>query len=106
MARKIYPPATDAVNAAAAAYAAAREALEMAENAKLDAAAALLQAMQDAALDCADTTSGKVTISAGRRTVKVIDPALSVEIKLLQERGVRTGRAVENVGDPYAILRS
>jgi hypothetical protein len=106
MARKIYPAATSEINSAAAAYAAARDALEAAETAKSAAAAALLAAMQTAQLDCAATDSGKVTISAGRRTVKVVDPALSAEIKLIQERGVRTGRAVENVGDPYAILRS
>ena len=39
MARKIYPPATAAVNAAAAAYADARTALEVAETAKETAAA-------------------------------------------------------------------
>jgi hypothetical protein len=106
MARKIYPPATDSINAAAADYAAARDALADAETAKADAAAALLAALQDAALDCASTTSGNVTVAAGRRTVKVIDKALESEIKLLKERGVRTGRAVENVGAAYPILRS
>lgn len=106
MARKIYPPATAAINAAAAAYADARTALEVAETAKATAAADLLLALQDAALECAATASGNVTIAAGRRTVKVIDPALSAEIKLLQERGVRTGRAVETIGGAYPILRS
>ena len=106
MARKIYPTAPASVAAAAAAYAVARDAEEAAKTAKTDAAAALLAALQDAALDCAQTPSGKVTISSGRRTVVVTCPALKAEIKATEERAVRTGRAEERIGAPFPVLRS
>lgn len=104
--RKVYPVAPASVADAAAVYAAARQALEDAETAKADAAAALLAALQDAALDCAQTPSGKVTISSGRRTVVVTCPALKAEIKATEERAVRTGRAEERIGAPFPVLRS
>lgn len=93
------------VNASAASYARAVAVLKEAESAKRDAAAALLAAMQSADLTSAATDSGKVSVCAGRRTVKVTCKALAAEIKLMQERAVRTGRATESVGDSYVMLR-
>lgn len=93
------------LNAIAASYALAVRALKDAESAKRDAAAALLTAMQAAGLTSAATESGKVSVCSGRRTVRVTCKALAAEIKLMQERAVRTGRAAESVGDPYVILR-
>lgn len=106
MVRKIYPAAPDSVAAAAAAYAVARDAEESAKVEKATAAAALLAALQDAALDCADTPSGKVTISNGRRTIVVTCPALKAEIRAMEERAVRTGRAEQRIGTPFPVLRS
>ena len=106
MARKIFPAAAPSVLVAAAAYAAARAALEVAESAKASAGAELLAALRLQGTDCVDCgTIGKVTVAAGRTSVKVTDPTLQAEIKLLQERGVASGRAAINVGDPYPILR-
>ena len=93
------------VNASARTYAGAVAALKAAESAKRDAANALLAAMQSADLTSASTPAGKVSVCAGRRTVKITCKALSAEIKLMQERAVRTGRATESVGDPYVMLR-
>lgn len=93
------------LNTAAASYAAAVRALKAADTAKHDAAAALLTVMQNANLTSAATDSGKVSVCAGRRTVKVTCKALAAEIKLMQERAVRTGRATESIGDPYVMLR-
>jgi hypothetical protein len=93
------------VNASARTYAGAVAALKAAESAKRDAAAALLAAMQSADLTSASTPAGKVSVCSGRRTVKITCKALSAEIKLMQERAVRTGRATESVGDPYVMLR-
>ena len=106
MTRKIYPAAPDSIVRAAAAYAVARDAEESAKAEKATAAAALLAALQDAALDCADTPSGKVTISNGRRTIVVICPALKAEIRAMEERAVRTGRAEQRIGAPFPVLRS
>jgi len=93
------------VNASAAAYARAVAALKAAESAKRDAANCLLAAMQSAELTSASTPAGKVSVCSGRRTVRVTCKALAAEIKLMQERAVRTGRATESVGDPYVMLR-
>ena len=93
------------LNTAAASYALAVRALKAAESAKKDASAALLAAMQSADLTSATTESGKVSVCSGRRTVRVTCKALAAEIKLMQERAVRTGRAAESVGDPYVMLR-
>ena len=93
------------VNASAASYALAVRVLKEAESAKRDAAAALLAAMQSADLTSATTPAGKVSVCSGRRTVKVTCKALAAEIKAIQERAVRTGRAAESVGDPYVMLR-
>lgn len=62
-------------------------------------------------MDAAEKTKisvpeGSVTVCNGRRTVSVTDPALKAEIKLLQERGVRTGRAQENIGNRYLLIRN
>ena len=104
--RKVYPIAPASVADAAATYAAAREAEEAAKASKADAAAALLRALQDANLECTATPSGKVTVSSGRRTVVVTCPALKAEIKAIEERAVRTGRAEERIGTPFPVLRS
>lgn len=104
MARKTYPIAPASVAEAAAAYADARAAHDAAEAAKKAAAADLLQALQAADLQSAQTPSGVASVVAGRRTVKVVCPALKAEITALQERAVRTGRAVENVGSPSVRL--
>jgi len=93
------------VNASARTYAAAVAAFKAAESAKRDAANALLAAMRSGDLTSASTPAGKVSVCAGRRTVRITCKALSAEIKLMQERAVRTGRAVESVGDPYVMLR-
>jgi hypothetical protein len=93
------------LNSAAAAYAAATRALKSAETAKREAGAALLAAMQSADLISAATDYGKVSVCSGRRTVKVTCKALSAEIKLMQERAVRTGRAIENIGEAFVMLR-
>lgn len=104
MARKIHPVAPAAVADAAAAYAAARDAAEAAEQTRKDAAAALLAAMISADLTSASTPHGVAGVRAGKRTVRVTDPALAAEIKLLQEKGVRTGRAAETIGAPHVVL--
>lgn len=104
MARKIHPPAPDAVAAAAAAYALARSAFEIAESAKADAAAALMEAMVAAALTTAQAPDGVVGIRSGRRTVSITCKALAAEIDAIKERAVRTGRAAEKYGAPYVVL--
>jgi hypothetical protein len=93
------------LNVNASAYARAVAVLREAESAKRDAATSLLAAMQSADLTSASTPAGKVSVCSGRRTVKITCKALAAEIKLMQERAVRTGRAVESIGDPYVMLR-
>lgn len=61
-------------------------------------------------MDSADKTRlqcsvGTITVCKGKRTVVVNDPALKAEIKLMQERGVRTGRASERIGNRYCLIR-
>jgi len=61
-------------------------------------------------MDAAEKTKisvpeGSVTVCNGRRTVSVTDPALKAEIKLLHERGIRTGRAQEKIGNRYLLIR-
>ena len=90
---------------AAQTYALAVQAFKAAEVAKAEASQALLEAMQASEQERAETPSGKVSVCQGRRTVKVTCKALQAEIKLMQERAVRTGRAVESVGSPYVMLR-
>ena len=104
MPRKFYPPATSAVAAAAADFVIARDAAEAAESSRVEAAAELLLAMQTAELTACQCDSGKISVIAGRRTVSIVDPALTAEINLLKERGVRTGRAVANIGKDYTRL--
>ena len=65
----------------------------------------LLTLMDRAGLDRARTDVGTVTVCAGKRTVAVTDPALKAEIKLIQERGVRTGRCEERIGARYLMIR-
>ena len=102
--RKFYPQATPVIAAAAAKYLIARDDAEAAESSRAAAAAELLLAMVEAELPCCQCDSGKVTVFSGRRTVSIVDPALTAEIKLLQERGVRTGRAIANIGKDYTKL--
>ena len=90
---------------AAQTYAMAVQAFKLAEQAKAEASRVLLDAMQASEQERAETPSGKVSVCQGRRTVKVTCNALRAEIKLMQERAVRTGRAVESVGSPYVMLR-
>lgn len=106
MPRKFYPPATAAVAAAAAEFVIARDAAEAAELSRVTAAAELLNAMVAAELPCCQCDSGKVTVISGRRTISIVDPALTAEINLLKERGVRTGRAVANIGKNFTTLRN
>ncbi len=89
--------------AAAAAQAIAAE--KAAKEASMTARAALLAAMQEAGKTTLKTAVGTVSVVAGRRTVKVTCKALQAEIKLMQERAVRTGRAVESIGAPYVSIR-
>jgi hypothetical protein len=51
------------------------------------------------------TDHGTVILCKGRRTVVVTDPALKAEIKLIEERGVRTGRCEERIGRQYCMIR-
>jgi len=104
MVRKVHPIAPAAVADAAAAYSAAREAAEAAEQTRKDAAAVLLAAMGAADLNSANTPVGVVGVRSGRRTVRITCPALKKELELMQERAVRTGRAVEQFGAPFVVL--
>lgn len=65
----------------------------------------LLSVMDSLQLEKIKTDKGSVTVCAGKRTVAVVDPALKAEIKLLQERGVRTGRCEERIGQRYCMIR-
>jgi hypothetical protein len=93
------------IDNAAETYALAVASFKAAELDKAEASLALLKAMQTAELERAETPSGKVSVSQGRRTVKITCRALAKEIEATRERAVRTGRAVENVGSPYVTLR-
>lgn len=65
----------------------------------------LLTLMDSNGFDKIKTDNGSVTVCAGKRTVAVTDPALKAEIKLIQERGVRTGRCEERIGQRYCMIR-
>jgi len=65
----------------------------------------LLNLMDSLQLERIKTDKGSVTVCAGKRTIAVVDPALKAEIKLLQERGVRTGRCEERIGQRYCMIR-
>jgi penicillin V acylase-like amidase (Ntn superfamily) len=65
----------------------------------------LLTLMDHNGFDKIKTDKGSVTVCKGKRTVSVTDPALKAEIKLLQERGVRTGRCEERIGQRYCLIR-
>lgn len=65
----------------------------------------LLTLMDSNGFDKIKTDNGSVTVCNGKRTVSVTDPALKAEIKLLQERGVRTGRCEERIGQRYCLIR-
>lgn len=65
----------------------------------------LLTLMDSHGFDRIKTDNGSVTVCKGKRTVVVTDPALKAEIKLIQERAVRTGRAEERIGQRYCMIR-
>ena len=65
----------------------------------------LLTLMDSNGFDKIKTDKGSVTVCNGKRTVSVTDPALKAEIKLIQERGVRTGRCEERIGQRYCMIR-
>jgi deoxyribose-phosphate aldolase len=65
----------------------------------------LLTLMDSNGFERIKTHTGAVTVCKGKRTVAVTDPALKAEIKLIQERGVRTGRAEERIGQRYCLIR-
>ena len=65
----------------------------------------LLKLMDSHGFERIKTDNGSVTVCAGKRTVAVTDPTLKAEIKLLQERGVRTGRCEERIGQRYCMIR-
>lgn len=50
--------------------------------------------------------AGTITVCRGKRTVVVTDPVLKAELRLLQERGVKEGRAKERIGNRYCMIRS
>ena len=106
------PPATTIAASAEAKAAllitAAREAdaaAKAAAAALASARAELLAFMEDGGHTRLETEAGTATVCKGRRTVKVSCKALQAEIKLMQERAVRTGRAVETIGNPYVTIR-
>ena len=65
----------------------------------------LLKLMDSNGFDKIKTDKGSVTVCKGKRTVSVTDPALKAEIKLIEERGVRTGRCEERIGQRYCMIR-
>ena len=86
-----------------------------AKQAKMDADAAakhlaqirqeILTMMQESGLKTFQCPDGKVTLCNGRRTVSVTCKALAAEITAIKERGVRTGRCAEKIGDPYVTIK-
>jgi hypothetical protein len=82
-----------------------RELLEREESVLKARQEMLLTLMDRHGFDRVKTDAGSVTVCNGKRTVAVTDPALKAEIKLLQERGVRTGRAEERIGQRYCMIR-
>ena len=102
----------------AASGAAALAAAIAAQKSKVEYETSLLKSQQEMLLEWmqvndlikveGETEDGQVyaiTVCNGKRTVSVTDPALKAEIKLLQERGVRTGRCEERVGQKYCLTR-
>jgi hypothetical protein len=111
MARKIIPTAPQAVADAAEAYRVALEVFDAAEAAKVAAAAALLQAMQAAALTSARAEAGTVSVIPGRTSIKIVDDALEAEIEAKKARiaaiivaAVKKGKAKESQGSPYVKM--
>lgn len=51
------------------------------------------------------TCWGSVTLNKGRRTVKVVDRALTAQITLLKEQGIALGKCEESVGEPSITVR-
>ena len=84
-----------------------------AKKAQLEALKAALEKEQQILIDLMKqsgetkiaTDNGTAILCKGRRTVVVTDPALKAEIKLIQERGVRTGRCEERIGKEYCLIR-
>lgn len=81
---------------------------------KRDAIIKELKAQEQILLDLMDesgetrlrTDAGTITVCKGKRTVVVTDPVLKAELRLLQERGVKEGRAKERIGNRYCMVRS
>lgn len=92
---------TDALALAIAAAREADAAYKAASEARAAARADLLALLQAEGLSKVETEAGTAQVIAGRRTVEITCKALKAEIKLMQERAVRTGRAVEKIGSPY-----
>lgn len=99
------PTANDIITNLAAAARVAKAAAEAAAAAEKAAKVELLAAMIEAGQKSFKTPSGTVSVCSGRRTIRVTCKALQAEIKLMQERAVRTGRAVENFGESYVTIR-
>jgi len=84
-----------------------------AKKAQLEALKAELEADQQILIDHMKqsgetklkTDNGTAILCKGRRTVVVTCPALNAEIKLMKERGVRTGRCEERIGTEYCMIR-
>ena len=84
-----------------------------AKKAQLEALKAALESDQAILIDLmkqSDTTkihtdNGTAILCRGRRTVVVTCPALAADIKLMKERGVRTGRCEERIGKEYCMIR-
>ena len=93
------------INELAKSYADAVAAAKAAETARKEASRALAEFMAENGLKTESTESGKVTLYSGRRTVKITCKALEAEIKLMKERAVRTGRAIETIGEAYVSLK-
>ena len=70
-----------------------------------DLRAEILSMMQESNLATFDCPDGKVTVCKGRRTVTVTDRGLKAEITAMKERGIKSKRCVEKIGDPYVTIK-
>ena len=67
--------------------------------------AEILSMMQENGLATFDCPDGTVTVCKGRRTVSVTDRGLKAEITAMKERGIKSKRCVEKIGDPYVTIK-
>jgi hypothetical protein len=51
------------------------------------------------------TCWGSVTLNKGKRSVKIVDRALSAQITLLKEQGIALGKCEESVSAPFITVR-